>query len=311
MPNAARNVARGLGGSLMALAVGLFASGWPEHVRAHPYLVLVAFLVGTAIMAIGFLPAKPLPKEQPTGGSFVGGAVSGDLSQTTVGRDVYGDMMNAGRDLITAGRDVITGDVHHHYPQPEESPRWEVRGKEVPLKISFASQNVVYHQSPGAWFSAEEYIGEPRFALIAWINNPVAPKGQIPVEMSSISAHIRFWVEDHWEMVIPRAYWIGHTANMVDIPVGQSAGVLIGMVRYSHWASFENPFTTSRDQNILQLPVQHRPLRKESLMPIADMHGDLSLLSSDGRTLEQRRFVINFAGNMPHASIFPADVKDG
>ena len=181
---------------MIAAALQVIPQTWPNLLHPHPWAVGLFVLTGAVMFGYAALGHKE------SGGTA-----------NYVGRDNFGDQNHA-----TAGRDAYSSGTHTHYPSPlPESSLRRVPEKEVPLNISFASLNVVYHQSPGAWFSAQEYTGEPHFALVALINNPVPPEGQIAVDTSSISAHIRFSVEDHWESEIPRAYWIGRAANMVDI----------------------------------------------------------------------------------------------
>lgn len=53
--------ARSAGGALMTVSIGLYASGWPEQIKAHPQVVLAVFVLGAGLLALGFLLPKRLP----------------------------------------------------------------------------------------------------------------------------------------------------------------------------------------------------------------------------------------------------------
>ncbi len=77
----------GGGTTLIATAVGLYASGWPEHIRAHPWMVLAVALTGLALIVYGlfFSASSTRPSGQQT--IETGGNVTG--SQFQAGRDIH------------------------------------------------------------------------------------------------------------------------------------------------------------------------------------------------------------------------------
>lgn len=40
---------------MTATAIGLYASGWPEHIRAHPSIVAGVLVLGVLLITIGFV----------------------------------------------------------------------------------------------------------------------------------------------------------------------------------------------------------------------------------------------------------------
>ena len=80
----------GGGGSMTTLAVSLFASGWPEHIRAHPVIVGGVAVLGLLGVLYGFLFA-PTSSKSPK-------------QSIKAGRDNFGSQYSAGRDLIVGER---------------------------------------------------------------------------------------------------------------------------------------------------------------------------------------------------------------
>jgi muconolactone delta-isomerase len=228
--------------------------------------------------------------------------VSGDNS-VTAGRDVK---------QITAGRDYT--ETHNHYPAqpidelPEQLAAMFRDQKEAmsrtmatpSLKLRLEFKDITYDFRMGGWREVAHFDNDSNHALIAWFTNPLPPKNRDGIKAAALSAHIRFSaVEKHWEEKIPRAYWLGHPENAVNLEIGHEAGVVIGSVEGPYWVSYSNPYSNSAQNEILRL------VGGKKQMPKSDMHVELSLISKDSRTIEQKVINLVFSSGVPHAVVHP------
>jgi hypothetical protein len=262
----------------MALSVGLFASGWPEHIRAHPYWVAIAFLVGAFLMALGFIwPAK---EKSGIPVQFVG---SGNL----VGRDNSGKMI---------------GNVEHYHEAPgarptpaPEIPRSIVSepvSKGIEFEMQFSWANLVYELSPGLWRRAQSYDNEYKRVLVVWFTNPLPMKGK-PVERElPVLAHInlRNPAQGITEQ-IPTAYWVEEMGYQVNLGMGYNRGVMLGHIENRRFYSHINPYPYPGLNNDFDIPL--RQLGEGRSVPLSDrivIQASIIKIDADESIIEQVSF---------------------
>jgi hypothetical protein len=274
----------------MLASVGLFASGWPAFIATHAWIVWMVAGTGLAVFAAGFLVPSKEKSESPA--EFLG---SGNL----VGRDNSGKMI---------------AHVEHYHEAPSQ-PAPEPAKQEPPsyalidivppkpppqlrLELNFELTSLVYKVENSAWDEATEFDYDRREALIAWFTNPVPPKGVTGVDASRLSAHIRYSAESHWSTQVSRGYWLRHSANEIAIDAADRAGLILGLVDWSHWVSYANPYRRPASEEFLQPALRHPGEQKR--MPKADMEIDVSLLSCGTTTLDNWKLFLTFTNDRPY-----------
>jgi len=372
----------------MLLSAGLFASGWPEQVKAHPQIVFGLFAFGTLLLAIGlFWPTKHESKD-----ALVQSVESGNV----VGRDNSGKMIFAehyheapprppqeppkpelpkntfidilpspptpapsklyihsaeyistvdptrrvdvteclrlliaddklaleiqNHNFVAGGKNYAPTDPHPYKKKKlyviysfNNGPLQEVTQLEetflslpqveaatsnfVRLDLTFERMDLMYKPEHCAWDQATQFDDSRRQALIGWIANPVAPPGVRGVDASRLSAHLKYSVEGKWNAQVSRGYWLHHSANEIAIIPGDRAGLILGLVDWSHWVSYANPYFQSPNDGILG--PAFRDHGKEEKMPLADMDIEISLISNGALTLDQRKFRLCFTNGRP------------
>jgi hypothetical protein len=169
------------------------------------------------------------------------------------------------------------------------------------LVLSFELISLVYRPEHGAWDEAGQFDHDAKTAMVAWFTNPVPPQGVSGVEASRLSAHIKYSADDHWRMQVSRGYWLHHAANGITIITGDRAGLILGLVDWSHWVSYENPYTRTMGEEMFGPVV--RPHGDKRQMPQEDMVIEVSLLGHGTTTLDTRKFALTFTNGKPFAVV--------
>ncbi len=77
-----RKAIQGAGITLTTVAIGLYASGWSEQVRAHPWIIAIVALIGIVLIVYGFFIPNPPVMSAPT-------------QKMKAGRDIKGSQFHA------------------------------------------------------------------------------------------------------------------------------------------------------------------------------------------------------------------------
>jgi hypothetical protein len=242
----------------MALSLGLFASGWPEHIRAHPTWVAIVFLIGAGLLAIGFLQSSP--KEERGQPDFIGG-------------DNQGHRIVAGRDVIIGDAKIASGIKTQSSPQPISIPgSIPVSTKPasgIELEVQYQWLNLVYELSPGLWRRAQSYDNEYKRMLVVRFTNPLPTRGK-PIERElRVLSHIKLQNPARGiTEQIPTAYWLGEMGYKVNLGMGNNQEVLLGHIENQRFYSCINPYPYPGLNNDFDVPL--RQLGEEKSVLLSD-----------------------------------------
>jgi hypothetical protein len=278
------------GGSVMALAISAFLSGWPEFLRAHGWIVWSGMAVSLILLAIGyFVPAKA-ESEASIVSINTGNAVGGDNSGKMIAHVEH--YHEAPSQSSPEPHKFNMLDVHSASPQPP-----------LRLELSLETISLTYRLEHCAWDEASQFDHDRREAIVAWFRNPVPLKGISGVDASQLSAHIRYSVDGHWNTQVSRGYWLHYSANEITIKIADRAGLIIGLSEWSRWVSYSNPYSQPANEEFLQPALRHPGKKVE--MPKADMVIEVSLLSHGTVTLDQQQICLTFTNGRPFAVRVP------
>ena len=266
----------------LAIAIG---DGW---LKTHlpPYM---PYLWGAcALLWVWWGIAKYLSSRSTAAPS----ALTGN-SGNQVGRDNLGRLIQVAGDYHEAPAPQPYTPIDT-YTSPPKRPR---------LEVNIASASMIFREEKGAWVLAQTYDQVSRDGIIVRFKNPVAPVNSDGVDASALSAHIKYSVPGHWECEIARAYWLNWSTNQIEIEVGHTEDLVLGLVDWSKWVNYENPYSESMGQGIIPEIVREKGPKKE--MPEADMDIDISLLLNGRKTIDEVKIHLTFAARFPYAVIVP------
>ena len=297
------------GGSVMLLAAGFFASGWPERIRAHPYWLLVFFVVGLFMLLLPTL-RDFLPRIQeslyPAESDWSPDIVSVQLNQEST---VSPNFSNVGSPNINITVSPTISPTFTNTPTISQNALPQIAIADIgqchnpSLEMQFELCELRYAFEISRWTRANQFDHDERLSLVAWFTNPVPPKGTSGINSSGLFAHIKYSVPEHWSTQVPRAYWLDHSENMVILEIGHEAGVILGCVEYERWVAYVNPYTVAAETEFLQ--PAFRGLGEKKQMPKMDMTIDLALISDNNTTIEQKRISLAFINGRPYAVVHP------
>jgi hypothetical protein len=256
----------------MAVAIGLFASGWPEYVRAHPYWVGAAFLIGAALVAIGFWPStSPVTKEPSVDQTA--------LAETRIqkARDNSGKMFQADKiEIYEAPRELPAT-----IPPAPQSPRLPT------LELSFA---ISHGGVDDDYFKFKE--GGFQIIVVRVRNRP-AVRGETAPHARDIFAQLDF-DSSIGRSTVERAYWVGIDNSQISLAGGDEAWVLVGVPESGFLSSWHNRNTYSRRIREWSSP-NHEPENRTIPWGQGELTGQIYIVSHSLRgnvTLEHKRFVL-------------------
>ena len=215
----------------MTLAIGLYASGWPEHIRNHPWLVGFMLFAGISLSLYGWL-SKPTPLAAEAGDTTEG-------QKITTGRDYNSSApSNSGVQVkdssgspLVAGRDIILPLFH---PQPIPPAIAKKEPPKIPdLEFSIvANRTVVVNDYQLDWGG----VTDNPSLVIAVLNRP-GDHGEFAHDANAIVARITLG-----EITIERACWIGKDQNQIKLEGGDTAYALVGIPDNKDvWTLLNNP----------------------------------------------------------------------
>jgi hypothetical protein len=195
------------GGSLMVLAVGLFASGWSGRVHEHPMVVGGIFALGIILALYGFFGPQQQEGVAALSSSFSGRDNSGNFA----GRDNTGHQYSSSGDLH----------VHHHTPGSSPPP-----SKALPnLKIR-GYQLVMIDERPQYVIPVENMLPEDK-------HQPFAIARRLSVDLRFTGAY-------NVQIHIPRAFWHEKSFNEIDLAGGEECSFIVGGIAEGCWICRHN-----------------------------------------------------------------------
>ncbi len=144
---------------MTTVAISLYASGWPEHVRAHPWLIIATGAIGILLMAYGWFVGAPSVK-------------NGVDQSIRAGKNNSGS--NIGRDHQSAGRDLHVGDNYYQVPaKPEEIPKQQASVNDPAGKLTIVRlERTLVIQWPDIWHEDHTSL-DGKWVWVARVENSV------------------------------------------------------------------------------------------------------------------------------------------
>ncbi|MDE3187544.1 MAG: hypothetical protein KGM96_08490 [Acidobacteriota bacterium] len=184
------------------------------------------------------------------------------------------------------------GTVPEHSPLPVAPPPQDNRVPDLTLKVGWGTVKQE--------FGKFEFIetGGNRAYIVEVINNPASTLG-VAYPARRIVARITFKCGGR-HLFIDRAFWVGREENEIDLEVGKTAQVLVGLVNGTQWTLFENP--TSTPFNLMDWDAQHEaPITREfpdmGAEPIViEIHIISVANRHESRTLVHKRILVEIEG---------------
>lgn len=275
LSSTARNIVRGCGSSLVLLAIGLFASGWPEHIRTHPFWVLGLLIVGVCLLGIGLLPSGLLQHGEP-------------LVANSIGRD------NSGNQIFAPNATIHLPSIDQKV-EPDPAPVQAAPARVFPsLHARREWLDIVYSASPGYWILGDGREPQTKKALLVWFANPPARKGETGCPARDLVAHLTF---RHMEGVthVPHVYWLDQLGYQIDINTGSELAVLVGYFDFYDNSGFFTHENSYQDSGLnYSFAVPFRELgRKYKISAAKTFLIDVSIVNArSNETLEQKRIEI-------------------
>jgi hypothetical protein len=214
-----RGVWFGAGLTIVCLAVGMFASGWPAYLTTHPRIVWLTLALGAIVLAASpFIPEQPRTKD---GTSRSRASVDAPIN--------FSPSINIHNSPTFDNSAAQSSEV-----QPESEP--EFKGSGIRLDASIpeilnVSKNIT-HWVPSAKGST---------GMVVWIHNKPPGEGEKTKALSGVFASISFNEDGRLLVHISRACWLSHSANQIDIGIGERKGILLGTFHKELWSAYENP----------------------------------------------------------------------
>ena len=291
---------------MLALALNLGSSAWPEIIKPHPYWVIGLGILGllflmspwlrrALVRAQGRLYKEDAPADSPIISVSSEAPIRNEVTASPTISPVFAPVFNVSP-VISTTIPPNQSNTQIPTPAPVEKPAPR-------LRMSLESMSVIYRLEHSAWGEATQFDHDSREAIVAWFANPVPSRGMSGVDASQLSAHIEFSVAGHWSTQVSRGYWLGYSANEIRINIADRAGLILGLADWSHWVSYSNPYARPANEEFLQ-PAMWLPGEKVQ-MPKADMDIEVSLLSKNMLTVDQQKIHLCFTNGKPYAVRYP------
>ncbi len=208
----------------MVLSAGLYASGWPDQIRAHPYVVLALFALGALILVLGFVWPKGTKAGEPQPQS---------------------------PSSIHAPINVQVNPVFNNSPTvtqtasiPNDRKEQAFQAREVRLIVDKPSFHFL-HRTHTVWQMALPGTVEYVLGAVAWIQNEVPEEGKAGKAIDSAIASLTYRGENGTLATVATAYWLDEFAHKIGIKIGQRRGILLGTLPGGLagplWLTMENP----------------------------------------------------------------------
>ncbi len=228
---------------MLTLAFGISSSVWPEIVRPHPYSVAGFGLLGLAMMFFPWMRKHYIqaqvslyadqqtrmsqPPNWPPELRPIKVEASPEVSPTITASPVN-TVSPVFSPVINIGGEVLKEKVREESRQSEELiPQLIIKR---PYKLLLDYSGLVF----------TDCLSSGKLGLILPVENREAVEGQRAVEARSMAAVVRFSGNGGLQVTAQRAYWLHRVENQINIPVGESKGVVIGLYDTAAWLYFIN-----------------------------------------------------------------------
>jgi len=209
----------------------MVSTQWVHDHLSVVHGIMVALLVGS-ISCFGFwlLTTDPPTKVDPSTKPSAPLPVETKEQRT---RDVNGNLLQA--------------DKIEYHEAPAPVPSYQVNKfveKKPVLAISEHSghEYLTYEPAEAIW----NIDGKGQRMLVVPVANPIPEDSNgESIKARRISVRLVFRFETHVVMDIERAYWVGESANEIELIGGKKKNVLVGFPRKGEWCSYENTHDTS------------------------------------------------------------------
>jgi hypothetical protein len=267
--------------------LGFAVSGYPSLVTSRPSILWIIGALALGSIVVGcFMPKggrrDPLPSPMPqsnnqqTIGNVAGGSAIGN--QVTVNVQPVSAFSPAEASQATAKSTEV-----------DQSPA-------IPkLRLSFVQAKGL-HEDGVFRFDPSGFL-----SLSILVVNLAAAQGEFAADAHSVFAVIAFTGSTGKHTNIGRACWMGHHANEITIPIGDSAHIFVGFPQErDEWLSYYNP-----NRHGSQAVEQGHPLDRVEPRRIDWYDGetlevDIRIVSSTstsrGQTLAHRQFLLTRNG---------------
>jgi hypothetical protein len=235
----------------MLLAIGLFASGWPEHIRAHPYWIGILFLLGAVLMGFGFFPGRTSSKDE--------GMQSNSAGPNNTGNQIIAH--NSTIHLSSNGH--LSEQKFPVQPEPVSVPRMPHVPRDLKLIIKLRWKPIYFDMVPGVWREAQsfDYERQPRMALLADLMRPFPAKGEGSIVPISVGAILKLTYGSGETDIVKHAYWIERTNYEMTFSAGHTEVLVVGCWEESSFASYICEYRQHGGHPIFDLPVREKGQR--------------------------------------------------
>jgi hypothetical protein len=280
----------GTAASVLSLASAVYLQNNPSWGMQHPHLVTL--LYGFAF-ALCVFTAVQWPIVQKVFGIYHETPFPPSNTPSSVATKVH-----APATAIASPVTNINFGSFPTLPTPEKLPEPTASAGVPPLipklKIRREARNIRYEVSSGCWVLSSGGETDSIVAVLLWVENPVAEKDTHGITATDVVAHLKF----HHVLgttSVPRAYWVGHRSNQIDIRNGFEFAVVIGHLEGKKFYAYENS-SSSDMYDAFDIPF--RPLKKAyDISAERSFNVDISIIDAESsRTIERRRIEIS----MPH-----------
>lgn len=121
--------------------------------------------------------------------------------------------------------------------------------------------------------------------LVLWVENPPAAEGERAKDVRGVAAIICFTNDVGLTGRVDRAYWLGHLENQITIEVGQTKGIVIGLIHPIFWTFYSNkrrqrPSPRPTMQQIRNMAESLSvPLEPETLPLMTELEAVITIIS--------------------------------
>ena len=274
---------------MIGISISIIVTSWPKFFTDHLWIMWISTSIGLLLVIIGFFMPKK-NRRNLIQSVDAGNLVAGDNTGIQINRsNIIGD-------------DALDKLLKTNSPRPTQSFSQSSKTTDIipHLESNFQLINIIYNLGNSLWRETTQFEYDGKDAIVAWFNNPVPPKGSNGLNASQLSAHIKFSVAGQWSTEISRGYWLGYSENEITIDIGHKAGLILGMVDWTNWISYINPYTHSASEEFLQPACRNYGEMKR--MPKTEMEIDVSLLSHGTTTIDQLKLLLTFPGGRPYVA---------
>jgi hypothetical protein len=280
----ARQIVAAAGTVMFAMCLGIATIRWTQWVRINPTLStygMVVLGIGMIVCCVFWLSTNDHDKAETANSPP---AISQRVeAPSTSNATSYGNIVN----VYPPGTSL-----EHQPPTVSAAPPEDSRIPDLTLKVGWGTVEEEYCKFE---FSK---TGGKRAYIAEVINNPASTHG-VAYPARRIVARITFKC-GAVHLFIDRAFWVGREENEIDLAVGKTAQILVGVVKGTQWMLFEN--SNSIPFNQMEWNAQHdeATVREFPDMGDAPIVIEIHIISAadwnQSRTLLHKRILVEVEG---------------